>query len=285
MTFFLQKLTSYFLYPYNTACALLLLGILWSIIKRAKSADGWSFKAIFKNLHLGHYCIFASFVIIFALSTKQLSHKLVHFLEKDYPIQSIDLKGKSGVAVVLGCGVKHYGYEDGSEVELANVAMLRCLQAVEQAKRNPLLKIIVTGGVVLRDFGPSEAEVMKHFIVKMGIDAERVVVEGNSLNTWESAINIKKILAGKQDMNGGDVQNPLYLITTRMHLWRSSLVFKKAGLHTVLIPADRRVDLAENPNGRPFNIFGDFGVKNMERGCYACYEIIGVLYYKLTGRA
>ncbi len=97
---------------------------------------------------------------------------------------------------------------------------------------NPDTWVIVSGG---RGNGNlvSEAAVMKEYLLKQGIDSERVLMEEQSVNTTEN-MKYSKALISENAAVG--------IVTNGFHIYRSTRLAKKQGLRNVFAltsPTDR----------------------------------------------
>ncbi len=97
-------------------------------------------------------------------------------------------------------------------------------KTVDLYQNNMAKKIIVTGG--LGKEGYNEAEVMKDYLVRQNIPTENVLVDSKGLDTFQSAVNTKNMLAGQLDKS-------IILVSQHFHLWRSENIFKKCGFSMV----------------------------------------------------
>ena len=85
-------------------------------------------------------------------------------------------------------------------------------------------KILISGGSGrLIDIGEREADELSTLLQLMAVPPEDILVESNSRNTHESAVEVKKMLLG--------ITTPDHclLITSANHMRRSSACFTKAG--------------------------------------------------------
>ncbi len=140
------------------------------------------------------------------------------------------------------------------------------------AQRYPQARIVLSGGGgFLMAETESEAETMRRFFVSFGVDENRLVLEGESMNTAENASFTREALSA------GDGE--ILLVTSAFHMPRSVGIFRKEGIDVVPWPTDYRsagnqgfeIDLA-NPN------------QNLETATVAIREWIGLLAYSATGR-
>lgn len=118
--------------------------------------------------------------------------------------------------IVLGAQVR----EDGPSV----VLKYRLDAAAQYMKDNDSTICIVTGGQ-----GPnepfSEGEGMKEYLVKIGIPADRIIVEDQARNT------IQNIAYSKALMSSPDA--PTAIVTNNFHVTRSLALAQKQGLTNV----------------------------------------------------
>ena len=104
----------------------------------------------------------------------------------------------------------------------------RMLCAYRLYKQGFADKIIICGGVVIKGL-PSFAEVMKDFLVEIGINKECIITETNSLNTYENIKYAKPIL------RQFDIKNSL-LVTSSYHMYRSLAICKKLNVSVYAAP-------------------------------------------------
>ena len=103
----------------------------------------------------------------------------------------------------------------------------RVVHAVELYKKGIIKKILVSGGdgrLVLK--ARNEAEEMQKAMLLMGVPADDIMLEKNSRNTHESAVNVGEMLKDQKNEN-------LLLITSAFHMRRSVACFHKAGFKTI----------------------------------------------------
>lgn len=93
--------------------------------------------------------------------------------------------------------------------------------AFDYLKENPSTKVILSGG---RGAGEdiSEAEAMKRYLVRKGIEEERMILEDQSVNTDENlAFSMKKV---------GDKDASVVIVTNYFHVFRAVHIAKKKGM-------------------------------------------------------
>ena len=109
----------------------------------------------------------------------------------------------------------------------------------------------------------------------------RLWLETNSRNTYENAVETKKIL----DARGID---RIVLVTSAMHMPRSVAIFEKQGFTVTPAPTDYMVTQADwdyyfapDPAIQVFNLFP--GAEAMDRFARALKEYLGMVVYRLRG--
>ncbi len=94
------------------------------------------------------------------------------------------------------------------------------------------VRVIVSGGKGNDEF-ISEAEAMKNHLIQNGVDSSRIVLEGQSTNTFQNIkFSLEKINSIDND------KNPKVLIaTSKFHMLRAKLIAKRLGLEAYGLPA------------------------------------------------
>lgn len=104
----------------------------------------------------------------------------------------------------------------------------RMLRAYRLYKDGFADKIVICGGVVIKEL-PSFSEVMKDFLVEIGINEENIITEDKSLNTYENIKFAKPIL------RKWNIKNSL-LVTSSYHMYRSQAICKKLEVNVLPAP-------------------------------------------------
>lgn len=116
--------------------------------------------------------------------------------------------------IVLGAGL------NGDQV--SERLKLRLDKAVEALRVNSDALVIVSGGQGSDEL-MTEAEAMKEYLVRAGIDDSRIIKEERSTSTYENFLYSKKIL----DKIGPSKE--ILIITSDFHAFRSEFIAKKLG--------------------------------------------------------
>ena len=146
----------------------------------------------------------------------------------------------------------------------------RLIYTVQLYNQGIIRKIFISGGNGnLFNNNYKESETIKDFLIQNKIDSNDIIIENQSRNTKENAINSAKIL---------DKKNEYILITSAVHMKRSILCFKNVGLKIIPFSVDNSMSFSSNkieyillPRSRV--------LENWEE---LIHEIIGYYVYLLT---
>jgi uncharacterized SAM-binding protein YcdF (DUF218 family) len=101
----------------------------------------------------------------------------------------------------------------------------RIWQALTLYKKGKIKKILLTGGSgYVTDRGLNEARQLKEVLVGWGIPEQDIITETKSKNTYENAVETKKILTRSYPHI-----NKCLLITSGQHMRRARAIFEKQG--------------------------------------------------------
>lgn len=148
------------------------------------------------------------------------------------------------------------------------------LQMLSSGKTNRLVLTGGSGNVFNRDYFESSAA--KQFALKFGIADSQILIDDKSRNTWENAIETKKIL----DSLG--IKENVLLVTSAGHMRRSMASFKKAGVNFIPYPVNFQSHLDRKYSWDAMLIPS---AGNISKWDALIHEWIGYIAYKLTGKA
>jgi uncharacterized SAM-binding protein YcdF (DUF218 family) len=186
-------------------------------------------------------------------------------------MQSID---NQDIAIVLG-GFTRTGLYRVDDRYIASAANPRITTAIELYQLKKVKKILISSGdgAVFRQIAEPEADLVKPFLLRMGIPEQDILIENKSKNTRENAAFTKKLL---------DETYPnakCLLITSASHLQRSMGCFAKVGLNCTPFATDHKAERITNeprtwltPDAE-YLLFWQFMIK----------EWIGIVVYKVVG--
>ena len=195
-------------------------------------------------------------VIFFALIIPSLpitSTYLENFLyDNSFKISNHDKKPI--YVVVLGAGV------DANHKFPTLESLTRANHGIELSKKYSV-PVIFTGGV--------EARLLENFFE---LNDVAFIVEDRSINTFNSAENLKEIVY----FGNGPEDGPLLIVTSPLHYKRSILTFKKQN-YDIVIPNDY-ID-SFKPN---YSFFPSF--RSISRFNGITYEFFAITWYYFTGK-
>ena len=200
MFVFLSKFLPLFVYPLGLVCVLLIIGL---IMKRES-----------KGLKIPFV---AAIAIIWICGTNYVSVSLVRSLEWQYfPPKEIP---NADVIVVLGGGTGSPEYPR-QIVELSSAAD-RMVYASWLYHQGAAPRLILTGGYIpwMGEHEGSPAENMAFIMEMLDVPEDAMILEKESLNTYENALFTKAIL----DAEG---INRIILVTSASHMPRSVGLFE-----------------------------------------------------------
>lgn len=205
--------------------------------------------------------------IFYLMTTSFFSDGILRGLESQYTLPAAV---EGDVIVMLGGGATVDTPDMDGIGNLSGTAANRLLTAARlQKKLN--LPVIVSGGQVFAYTG-TEAVIAKRLLVGLGIPAEKIIVEDQSLNTTQNALHVKKI------MEAQGFKQPI-LVTSAFHMPRSVMNFEKAGLQVVPYPADYRANVESHISVFNFLPSG----YSFQDTCTALWEYVGMLALKVQG--
>ncbi|MNB95205.1 hypothetical protein D3C75_423730 [compost metagenome] len=168
-------------------------------------------------------------VLLYLSMTPLTAELLMGGLERKYAQPSrID----GDVIVVLGGGATSGTPDIDGEGNLSGAAVNRLLTAA-RLYRETGLPLLFTGGQVYTDSG-NEADIAKRQLIGLGIPAEDILTENQSLNTGQNA----EFTAALMKEHG--LSRPV-LVTSGFHIARGMEEFRKAGLSPQAYPSDYSV--------------------------------------------
>jgi uncharacterized SAM-binding protein YcdF (DUF218 family) len=203
MFFILSKTLNYLVQPLSIV---FLLGIVSLFIRRPKWKKRFRWSAI---------------GLLILLTNDFLANEVVRLYETPItPISEIRKQYEWGI-VLTGVTATNKALRDRvyvtSSPDRVNHSFLLY-------KKQVIKKILISGGSgKLLEPAYSEARELLSMYVMMGVDSSDILIEGESRNTHESAVEVTELLRGKVDPG-----NTL-LITSAYHMPRSLACFKKAG--------------------------------------------------------
>lgn len=150
-------------------------------------------------------------------------------------VEAADAGGATTI-VVLGGGSQSMRIEEQSLDLLSSQSAFSVLETVRVSRLLGTPLIIASGGRPSpRSQLRSEAEVIRDALVRLGVPADRIVVETASNNTRDQAVMVPAMLRERNI-------DRWVLVTSRRHMPRSLRLFRAQGTNPVPSPAARESD-------------------------------------------
>jgi uncharacterized SAM-binding protein YcdF (DUF218 family) len=164
---------------------------------------------------------------VYAWSTPWVSTQARAAIESAHPARLAADVEFAEVAVVLGGGIESPVPPLRLMPDLGNAAD-RVWYAAQLYHAGKVKRIVLSGGIDSRIGGLSEAEAMRVFIRDLGVPDAALLLEKDSLNSRQNAIQVAHLLR-KWEFDR------MLLVTSALHMPRAKRLFEAQGL--VVIPA------------------------------------------------
>ena len=175
----------------------------------------------------GHVLRITGFVILLGCSLPVTERVMRNSLESQYPPVEIDDSPTANLIVILG-GAVAMPSPPRLEVELHG-ASDRVLHGFRLFQAGKAPQIFLSAGNVFAEEGEiAESQYIASLLQEWGIPANAIVSEGDSRTTRENAVNTLEYL-----VKLGDVDAPVLLVTSALHMPRATAVFLKAGVNVI----------------------------------------------------
>ena len=211
MFFVLSKTLNYLAMPLTLICIFFLAFVF---VKNGK----WKKRFFWTGL-----------IMLLFFSNEFIANEVMRAWEiESRPISSLP---KYKLAIVLTGST--YSHEPNDRVYFQRGAD-RVTHAVQLYKQGYIGKILISGGSgrLVTESEP-EADRFKRAMVMMGVDESNIIIENQTRNTAESAIEVKKML-----QNSGFTDRDCVLITSAFHMRRSLACYVKQGMHPDVFTTD-----------------------------------------------
>jgi uncharacterized SAM-binding protein YcdF (DUF218 family) len=210
---FLSKLVSLFIFPLGLA---ILLGIASALASRFRRLSRM----------LGSLAI----VILWITSTPLFANWLTAGLESAYPPLPIERMPSADAVIILG-GVLEPPRPPLISPNL-NESIDRVIEGWRLFRAEKAQMIVVSGGNLPWAVATEpEADLIKRFLVELGVPENAIIVESDSRNTYENAVNTAGIFQSRGWRSG-------LLVTSGTHMPRAVAAFRRAGVEVVPAATD-----------------------------------------------
>jgi uncharacterized SAM-binding protein YcdF (DUF218 family) len=256
MEFYIVKVINYLLEPLYILSFFLIVLIFLLLFTNLKKLTNFFIKFLLILFLFFGYTPLSNFFL----------NKLEDFIKPSkYPVQQL-----TGVIILGGSFDNELASKERNEV-LLNSSAERLTKALEIYRKNPRLLILFSGASnKIKPIGWSESDMAKKFFLEQGVRVDNLIFENKSRNTFENIIYSKDIIKNNKGTWG--------LITSASHMPRSYFGFKKQGLILEPISADYRT-------GTSSIFWINFDIKKgLENWNIILHEVVGIFYYKITGK-
>ena len=219
MFFIASKVLAFALTPSNVIGIIALLGVLTLILKR----DG-----------LGKSLLVASALMFAIDGWSPLGPTLLGVLENRFPTPQIE--GRVDGIVMLGGAVDTH-ITTARHSDTLTDAGERVTETGMLATRYPEAKIILSGGSdhLVSVETMTESAVARDILTATGVRSARIVIEEDSRNTCENAIESRKLANPASGARW-------LLVTSASHMPRAVACFRRAGFDVIPYPVDFRTE-------------------------------------------
>lgn len=256
MEFYVAKVVNYLLEPLYILSFFLIILTFFLLFTNFKRLTIFSAKFLLILFLFFGYTPFSNFLL----------NKIEDFIKPSkYPVQQL-----SGVIILGGSFDLELESKERNEV-LLNSSAERLTKALEIYRKNPRVLILFSGASnKIKPSSWSESDMAKKFFLEQGVRLENLIFENKSRNTFENIIYSKDIIKTNKGIWG--------LITSASHMPRSYFGFKRQGLILEPISVDYRT-------GTSPIFWINFDIKKgLENWNIILHEVVGVFYYKITGK-
>jgi uncharacterized SAM-binding protein YcdF (DUF218 family) len=261
MFLFLSKILPLFIYPLGLACVLMVAALVL-----------WWRKSRWTPLP-----IVGALIVLLVASNPWVSTTLARSLEWRY-LPEGELPQAEAIVLLGGSTRPADPPRPMADVTEAGDRVFYAAKLYKDQKA-PL--IIATGGRIdWMGGGQPEAADMAQLLEFMGVPATAIIQEPKALNTYQNAVNVKKIL---QDRG---IERVL-LVTSALHMPRSLAIFKRQEIEAIPAPTDFLIARREieNRSSSSLSIFYTLipDLEPLNTTTKAIKEYIGFAVYRLRG--
>jgi uncharacterized SAM-binding protein YcdF (DUF218 family) len=245
MSLYVEKLLPILIYPLGLTLLLCITAFALSFAGRVRAL---------------RVSIAVAITLLWLASTPAFAGLLTFILVEQNPSVPIEAVLPKDVVIVLGGGLAQAGH--------IGVTGDRVIQADLLWRAGKVQTIIVTGA--------TDASFAAQLLQAYGVPPNSIIVESNSRNSHENAINTAIIWRERHFRSG-------VLVTSATHMPRALASFRKAGLNVAPWPADFNFRGVRYPPGSVFDFLP--GADALAMTTTAIKEWLGLAVYRLRGWA
>jgi uncharacterized SAM-binding protein YcdF (DUF218 family) len=196
------------------------------------------------------------------------SYSLFRFVESQYAPEDIVPRPDDVIVVLTG---KVLRADKSRPYDLpAESSLCRCHHAA-YLYRTVKCRMLISGNAVSSSTRAlPTSEILKNYLITIGVDPADIVCDDTSHNTYDSAVACRDFLTSPESR--------LILVTEGYHMWRSMAVFEAHGLKPIAAPCNLQATRLEAkwtkfvPNPRALASFHT-----------VAHELTGLAWYYLRG--
>ena len=252
----MYKLIALMATPIMWVLGLMVLGLILGLRQRRK-----------RLCFIGRILIIVAGLVLYLFSIPAISDRLLYSLESQHRQPDVEVLSSLDLVVVLGAGYHPSGgFRESAEP--SGLGYARVFGGVKAFKNSGARALAFCEGW-RDDARESGAEVMKAFAIELGVQEDKIITEDKSQNTMENTMELKRLLAPKEQRHIG-------LVTSAWHMPRSERVFRQ------VFPGDTIVPI---PAGYLYTPQTRFlkrmipSARALEISTRAIHEWIGMLWY------
>jgi uncharacterized SAM-binding protein YcdF (DUF218 family) len=254
----LTKIATQLAYPLDLGLGLVAVGAVLLLARRVRA---------------GRTLVVAGFLLVYVFSVPLVGARLVNSLQLRVPPVRAEDAPRADAIVLLGGAVTPPA--PPLEWMDLNGAVDRIFHAAHLYRAGKAPWIVVSGGGGPHPDAPQKpADVMADVLVELGVPRDALLLERQSRNTWENAVDSRQVL----EAHG---LRRVLLVTSAVHMPRALAIFRSLGVDAIPAPTDFS-------GGRPPSP-GELmawlpSADSLRATSIALKEYLGILVYRASGR-
>ncbi len=226
-----------------------------------------------KGSKFGWYLLLLGILVLLIFSNRLVSNGLVYSLESRYEPASSNTLSTLDIMVVLSGGIRRPS-RFNKNFEVISVTFSRISEGVEAFNQSNAKKMVLSGaGSNSRTKLESQkdGQAMKKLAIQFGVPEDKIIIETNSHNTMEHAIELVKLFPPEQKKKIG-------LVTSALHIIRSKKAFNKKFQPDSIVPIPVNY-IYSSPK---FDLKSFIPTSEaLSQSTYAMHELIGILWLSI----
>jgi len=226
-----------------------------------------------KGSKFGWYSLLLGTLILLLFSNRLVSNRLVYLLESRFKPASINTLSTLDIMVVLNGGIRRSN-RFNKHIEVMSVTFSRISEGIEAFNQSNAKKLVLSGAgsnTRTKLGTQKDGAVMKNLAIKLGVPEENIIVEPNSFNTMEHAIELVKLFPPEKKLKIG-------LVTSALHMLRSNKAFNKKFQSDSIVP----IPVNYIHSSPEFNLKSFIpSSEALSQSTYALHELIGILWLSI----